>query len=66
MYVILSGKLSVHQNPIFGENIQSSAPVIQPNKPVRKQIGKLQSVLGKCQNARVCCFVLFRFRLCQR
>jgi len=48
MYAVLSGRLSVYQHPILGNDVRSSAPTIQPNKSVRKQLGKLQSVLGKC------------------
>ena len=48
MYVVLSGRLSVYQLPVFGDNIRTSGPVIQPNRPLRRQLGKLQSVLGKC------------------
>ena len=58
VYVILSGKLSVHQHPIFGDNIQSSAPVIQPHKAVRKQLGKLHAVLGKWRWSKHIVFLL--------
>jgi len=48
MYAVLSGRLSVYQLPIIGDEIRLSGPVIQPKKPIRRQLGKLQSVLGKC------------------
>jgi len=61
MYVVLSGKLSVYQHPIFGDNIPASAPVILINKPIRKQLGRLQSILGKwrCNGDLVTCVTSF-------